>query len=77
MIREVDLVSYLPPFIADYKETSAALTTENPEFVLIWKAAERALYNEFIGTASEGNQPLPGRFPPFLKCQNTVKHPTC
>ena len=32
MIREVDLVSYLPPFVGEYKETNLALTAENPEF---------------------------------------------
>lgn len=53
MIREVDLVSYLPPEIANFKETVAALEAENPEFVLVWKAADRVLYNEFIETADE------------------------
>lgn len=53
MIREVDLVSYLPPFIAEYKETNITLETENPEFVLVWKAADRVLHNEFIATADE------------------------
>ncbi len=53
MIREVALVSYLPPFIAEYKETNITLTAENPEFVLVWKAADRALKNEFIATADE------------------------
>jgi hypothetical protein len=53
MIREVDLVSYLPPFIAEYKETNLTLTAENPEFVLVWKAADRTLKNEFIETADE------------------------
>lgn len=53
MIREVDLVSYLPQFIAEYKETKLALTAENPEFVLVWKAADRVLKNEFIATADE------------------------
>lgn len=53
MIREVDLVSYLPPFIAGYKETSLTLAAENPEFDLAWKAADRALKNEFIATADE------------------------
>ena len=53
MIREVDLVSYLPPFIAEYKETNLTLTAENPEFVLVWKAADRTLKNEFIATADE------------------------
>lgn len=53
MIREVDLVSYLPPFMADYKEIHTALTAENPEFMLVWKAADRVLKNEFIATADE------------------------
>lgn len=53
MIRDVDLVSYLPPFVADYKETNLTLTAENPEFVLVWKAADRVLKNEFIATADE------------------------
>ena len=53
MIREVNLVSYLPLFIAEYKEINATLTAEDPEFVLIWEAAERVLYNEFIATADE------------------------
>ena len=53
MTREVDLVSYLPPFLAEFKEISVALEAENPEFVLVWNAAERVLYNEFIETADE------------------------
>lgn len=53
MIREVDLVSYLPPFLMEYKEINTTLTAENPEFVLFWKAADRALKNEFIATADE------------------------
>ncbi len=31
MIREVDLISYLPPFIAEYKQVSRTLEAENPE----------------------------------------------
>lgn len=53
MIREVDLVSYLPPFMAKYKEPAAALTAENPEFLLAWSVAERILHNRFISTADE------------------------
>lgn len=53
MIREVDLVSYLPSFLAEYKETNVILEAENPEFILVWKAADRVLYNEFIATADE------------------------
>lgn len=53
MVREVDLVSYLPQFVADYREIRTALEAENPEFVLVWRAAERVLKNEFITTADE------------------------
>ena len=53
MTREVDLVSYLPPFLAEFKEIAVALEAENPEFVLVWDAAERVLQNEFIETADE------------------------
>lgn len=53
MIREVDLVSYLPPFLADFKEDAVTLEAENPEFVLVWKATDRLLANEFIETADE------------------------
>lgn len=39
--REVDLLSYLPPFMAEFKEIAVTLDAENPEFVLVWKAADR------------------------------------
>ena len=53
MIRDVDLVSYLPDFMKEYHEPVEALKSENPEFVLIWKAKDRVLYNRFIETADE------------------------
>lgn len=53
MTKEVDLVSYLPPYLAEFKEISVALEAENPEFVIVWNAADRVLYNEFIATADE------------------------
>lgn len=53
MIREVDLISYLPPFMQDNKEPVAALEAENPEFQIIWKATDRVLKNRFISTADE------------------------
>ncbi|MCI8361541.1 MAG: DUF2313 domain-containing protein [Clostridiales bacterium] len=53
MTREVDLVSYLPPFMAEFKEVTAALEAENPEFALVREAAERVLQNEFVETADE------------------------
>ena len=53
MIRNTDLVSYLPPFLADIRELKAALEAEDPEFELVWKAADKILSNEFIQTADE------------------------
>lgn len=53
MIREVNLVSYLPPFMQNYQEPVAVLDAENPEFLLLWKATDRVLYNHFISTADE------------------------
>lgn len=52
-MKKVDLVSYLPPFMADFKEITVTLEAENPEFVLVWVAAEQVLQNEFIETADE------------------------
>lgn len=53
MIREVDLVSYLPPFLAEFKENTVALEAQNPEFRLVWEGTDRVLKNEFIATADE------------------------
>lgn len=53
MIREVNLISYLPEFLAEYKEIAASLEAANPEFTLMWNAADRTLHNEFIETADE------------------------
>ena len=53
MVRAVDLVSYLPEYLSEFKEIGATLESENPEFVLVWEAADRVLKNEFIETADE------------------------
>lgn len=53
MTRKVDLVSYLPPFLSKFKEIAVTLEAENPEFILIWNAAQRVLQNQFIETADE------------------------
>ena len=53
MKREVDLVSYLPPFMQKYREPVAALEAENPEFNLVWDCMDRIFYNRFICTADE------------------------
>ncbi len=53
MTRDVNLLTYLPSFMTKFKEIAATLDAENPEFVLVWKAADRVLQNEFIETADE------------------------
>ncbi len=53
MIREVDLVQYVPEFMKNYQELIACLEAENPEFILVWEGTDRVLYNRFIETADE------------------------
>lgn len=53
MVREVDLVSYLPPYLQNYREQVAALAAEDPEFLIVWDAVNRIQYNHFISTADE------------------------
>ena len=53
MIREVGLVTYLPPFMQKYHEPVAALEAADPEFAIAWDATHRILYNHFISTADE------------------------
>lgn len=53
MIREVNLVSYLPEFMQSYTEPVATLEGEKPEFDIMWKAVDRVLCNRFIATADE------------------------
>lgn len=53
MIREVDLVSYLPEFMKNYREPVAALQAMDPEFILLWKGTDKVFYNRFLSTADE------------------------
>lgn len=53
MIREVDLNSYLPPYLKGYKEIAETLKAEDPEFKLLWEAVDRLLKNQFIEDADE------------------------
>ncbi len=53
MIKNVDLLSYLPPFLQEYKEMAAIMNAESNELVIVWSGADRALKNEFIETADE------------------------
>lgn len=64
MKRQTDLTMYLPEFMGSYRESEEALRAENPEFTLVWSAADGILYNHFISTADEYGI---GRFEKLLK----------
>lgn len=68
MIREVDLLSYLPPFMQEYEETKKIAQTENPEFQKIWELIEDARNQLYYVTATE--QGL-SRFEKMLKIYPT------
>lgn len=53
MKREVNFVSYLPPFLTEYPEIRNTLNAQDSEFIFVWEAAERVLENAFLETADE------------------------
>lgn len=48
MVRQVDLIQYLPLFIAKYKEIQHIMNAENPEFQFTADEGERIKDNQFI-----------------------------
>lgn len=53
MIRDVDLISYLPLFIQDYREIKHIMSAENPEFQILADETERIKDNQFIISCNE------------------------
>lgn len=53
MIRDVDLLSYLPEFIQEYREIKEIMDAENPEFQFIENQTEIVKNNQFITTCNE------------------------
>lgn len=53
MVRDVDLIKYLPLFVAEYEEIQEITETENPEFRLAIKKVSQAKENQFIISADE------------------------
>ena len=53
MIRDVDLISYLPQFIQEYREIKHIMNAENPEFQTIEDVSEAIKNNQFILTCDE------------------------
>lgn len=53
MIREVNLIDYLPTMMKEYKELSAIMAAENPEIQLVENESEVVKNNQFIETCDE------------------------
>ncbi len=51
MLREVDLMRYLPAFLLEYEELRAALSAMNPDFRLVWQTGDETLNNCFVLSA--------------------------
>ncbi len=50
MIREVNLLSYLPEFVQDYREMKYLMLAENPEIQAVEDETEKVKNNQFIAT---------------------------
>lgn len=50
MLRDVNLIEYLPPFVAEYQEIKYIMSTENPEIQLVEDETEIIKNNQFILT---------------------------
>lgn len=53
MIREIDLMTYLPPRMQEYYELQKITATENLEFQQLWNVNEQMRRDLFIMTAGE------------------------
>lgn len=53
MIREVNLLGYLPPYIQEYKEIQKIMQAENPELQTLCDTSETMKDNQFITTCDE------------------------
>ena len=53
MNKEIDLIQYLPLFVAEYKDIQQIMNTENPEFNLLAAEKEKIQNNQYIITCDE------------------------
>lgn len=51
MIKDADLISYLPPVLQNFRELQVITNVENPEFQLVFDTSEKVLGNLFIHDA--------------------------
>ncbi|MEK4146426.1 putative phage tail protein [Robertmurraya sp. FSL W8-0741] len=53
MDRDIDVLSYLPPVLREFKENQEIAKVENPQIVRLWQATEQAMNDQFIETSTE------------------------
>lgn len=53
MLREIDIIDYVPPFLQEFKEFQVLCETENKEIKKLWSGLETVLNNQFIKYADE------------------------
>lgn len=70
MVREVELIKYLPEYVADYQEIKSITIAEDPEFKLTWKEADKARNNQFLDTCDDTGL---SRFEKLLGIKNEIK----
>nr|DAD63553.1 MAG TPA: tail protein [Caudoviricetes sp.] len=52
-MRDIDIKSYIPPFLLKYSELKQLYESENPEFKKLNIEADNLLDNQFIGSTNE------------------------
>lgn len=70
MVREVELIKYLPDYVADYREIKSITIAEDPEFKLVWNEADNTRNNQFLDTCDEVGL---SRFEKLLSIKNEIK----
>ncbi len=53
MDREIDILSYLPEFLQDFREFQELAATENSEIRALWGRLENVMKEQFINDATE------------------------
>jgi hypothetical protein len=53
MDREIDILSYLPEFLKEFREINQLAEAENPELLFLWKALRDVMNDQFVKDATE------------------------
>lgn len=53
MDREINILSYLPEFIKEFREFQRLAEAENPELLFVWENLENVLKDQFVTTSTE------------------------